>query len=70
MFNDYKGIKVNWSGGINTPKTAEINGNLKVFCFNGNLSGKNWPFCIPTCGTVGDKNGYIVPFANYEQTGL
>lgn len=48
---------MNWSGGINTPKTDEIKGTLKVFCFKGTLNGKILPFCIPTWGTVGDKNG-------------
>lgn len=48
---------MNWSGGIKTPITAEISGILNVFFTSGTLYGKINPFCIWTCGTVGDKNG-------------
>lgn len=64
LFKLYNGISVNWSGGIKTPKIADIKGTLKVFCFNGILFGKIKPFWIPTWGTVGERKGYIVPFAN------
>jgi len=57
LFKLYKGIKVNWSVGIRTPSTEEIKGILKVFWVRGTLLGNINPFCIPTCGTVGDKKG-------------
>lgn len=56
-FKARKGNKTNWFLGINIPKTADINGILKVLSATGILVGSITPFCIWHCGTVGDING-------------
>ncbi len=52
-----RGIKINWSYGISTPRTDDIKGILKVLCAIGIFVCKITPPCIWHCGTVGEMKG-------------
>lgn len=61
------GIIMNWLYGINNPITAEIKGILNVLFSTGIFCGSILPPIIWHCGTVGDINGYLTPFANWGE---
>lgn len=61
----FKGNNTNCFYGINNPITADNNGILNVLLAIGNFCNTIFPFIIWACGTVGDINGYLTPFAKF-----
>ncbi len=64
LYIDCKGIKRNWSGGINIPATVERRGIRNNWVEIGIFWASIWPFCIWHCGTVGERKVYLVPRQN------